>query len=409
MKRDLFDLLDGYEEESVDFSGDTPISTARIKELTMKKLHAKHGMGQKKRKTGRPLFRGLLAAAVIVSLCCLTAFAVVASLRNAARADLGISQETSILEWTEYDVDEQTDGGEMAPHAELMATMCSGEQLYAYLTASPVAEETAQILAENVSPEYEWDLGGILPKDVGLSWHTEQISYDPETQTALVKVHVWGEGLEQVEQIRLTLTMTHNLKAETAYGEVTIPVTESRMRCCPVNIPVTTTRAHVEAVLGIRADVLEIPEFESKGRIGQISICAGYLQVEVETPSLPQWLEDSGIGQMELDLQKPSDLPEGIDLEQVFLQRMYLGSWNESVVEALEDAVLTDKDGTSVAINTLPKGAFSGTWVLVDDAVDEGRQTYRLTPGQAFDLGAVASITVDGTEYPFAAVEETDF
>ena len=32
-----------------------------------------------------------------------------------------------------------------------------------------------------------------------------------------------------------------------------------------------------------------------------------------------------------------------------------------------------------------------------------------LTPGQAFGLRAVASITVDGTEYPFAMVEETDF
>lgn len=411
MKRDLFDLLDGYEEETVDFSGGTPLSASRIKELTMKRVHAKTGIGQqrKQKKRGGPLFRGLLVAAVIASLCCLTAFAIVASLRNAARADLGISQETPILEWTEYAVDERA-GGEVAiPRAELMATMCSGEQLYAYLTASPVSEETAQILAENESPEYEWDLSGISPRDMGLSWHTEQISYDPETQTALVKVDVWGEGLDQVDQIQLTLAMTHNLKEETVYGQVAVPVTESRMRCCPVNIPITTTNAHMEAVLGSSPDMPEIPAFESEGRIRQISICAGYLQVEVETPSLAQWLEDSGMGQMKLDLQEPFDLPEQIDQEQALLQRMYLGSWNESVVEAMEDAVLIDQDGASMAINTLPQGTFAGTWVLIHDSIDEGRQTYRLTPGQVFDLSGVVSITVDGTEYPFASVEKMDF
>ena len=41
MKKRISDLLDGYEDGSVELSGGTPLSPARIKELTMNKITPK--------------------------------------------------------------------------------------------------------------------------------------------------------------------------------------------------------------------------------------------------------------------------------------------------------------------------------------------------------------------------------
>ena len=134
MKREIFDLLDHYQDDSISFTDATPLSPARIEELTMKRLKQNHSARRPRRLT-----RGLLVAAVSTSLCCLTAFGVVLTLRGAARADMGISKEDPIEEWTEYDAPTQT-GTWSEPQATLVATMCSGNQLYAYIAASPVSQ-----------------------------------------------------------------------------------------------------------------------------------------------------------------------------------------------------------------------------------------------------------------------------
>ena len=135
MKRNISDLLDGYVEEGVELYDDTPLSASRIKELTMGKWKQRQKEPMVRARTRRPLFRILLAAAVIVSLCCLTVFALVASLWDTAREDMGISQETPIAEWREYGDIERMDGVQQERQAALLATMCSGEQLYAYIAA----------------------------------------------------------------------------------------------------------------------------------------------------------------------------------------------------------------------------------------------------------------------------------
>lgn len=57
MKKRISDLLDGYEDGRVELSGDTPLSSARIRELTMKQIKI---TGQKGR---LPRVLGVLAAA----------------------------------------------------------------------------------------------------------------------------------------------------------------------------------------------------------------------------------------------------------------------------------------------------------------------------------------------------------
>ena len=72
MKREIFDLLDHYQEDSILLTDTTPLSSARIEELTMKRFKQNHKTGRTRRLT-----RGLLVAAIIASLCCLTASVVV--------------------------------------------------------------------------------------------------------------------------------------------------------------------------------------------------------------------------------------------------------------------------------------------------------------------------------------------
>lgn len=227
MKRDIFDLLGSYTEESVELTGDTPLSASRIRKLTMAGI-GQNSRGERPERGGRNIIRStfsrsLLIAAVVGSLCCLTVFAIVYSLRDAARADMGVSTAKPIPEWTEYEDGGSTDGEAEGTHASLLATMCSGQQVYAYFEVSPVPEEiAAAIHSGSTSPLYEWDLSGISAS--GCGYFVEQTGYDAEMQTALVKVSLRGEELATVEQLELELVLTQNLKEVQTYGAVMIPV-----------------------------------------------------------------------------------------------------------------------------------------------------------------------------------------
>lgn len=69
MKRNISDMMDHYRGELPELHSDTPLSSQRIKELTMGKI-----TGKNKKKSGRIVFRILVAAALIATLT-MTAFA----------------------------------------------------------------------------------------------------------------------------------------------------------------------------------------------------------------------------------------------------------------------------------------------------------------------------------------------
>lgn len=70
MKRRISDLLEGIREDTVELNTQTPLSSNRIKELTMSKINSE----KKTHNTKRIAFRILVAAAAI-SLLTVTAFA----------------------------------------------------------------------------------------------------------------------------------------------------------------------------------------------------------------------------------------------------------------------------------------------------------------------------------------------
>ena len=359
---------------------------------------------QIQKRSCKVILRSALIAAVIAAAGCMTALAVTFSLRDSARMDMGISKEAPIPEWTEYeDIGTADTGPEaaegMPAQAVLTATLCAGDRLCTYVEVSPVDPEVAMVLADNADWHYEWNMQWRGP--YGCTGDAEQVDYDVETQTALVKVTLTGDGLEQEEQVEVRLYLDHELKAEAAYGPVVIPITQAGMLSCPADLTVQNVKAHlIETNPAILSEV-EIPDYVSEGRITQVAICAGYLEVELETPSLDQWLPLTDLEQVEIE---QSDFPDQIDLKKMFLQSRFCGSWSVSVHETLAGATLNYKDGTSQVIDEIPS-AYAGVWLEesgpVKASVYEGERTYQFIPRQAFDLSRIKSITMGGTEYFF--------
>ncbi len=378
--------------------------------------------GQKQ--TRKAVWRGVLIAAAIAAIGCTTALAVTFSLRDAARTDMGLSGENLIPEWTEYEGLQRAEAEpeqEKAPaiQAALASTMCSGQQLYAYLEVSPVSAEIAQACSvPGAAGSWYWDIGGISPREYDHSYWVEQTAYDAETQTALVKVGLIGELVERSEQIELKLFLRYADENRARCGPIVIPITQAQMLSCPADVTVRNVKAHLDLDPDdLNAD--ELPDYVAEGRIGRITICAGYLEVELETPSLDQWGALTGLDQS-LERIKPTISPglaqmleeTGHDPEEwvkeSFRERCFRSSWERSVNEALAGAELHDKDGTSRIIDEIPS-AYGGVWLFgsgaVPESVYEGKDVYRFTPQKPFDLSAVRSITVGGTEYFFPTGE----
>lgn len=397
VKRDIFDLLDGYGEERIDLKGATPLSARRIRVRTMSMLRKQGGYGHPGKREQSRLLRGLFVAAVVGALCCATAFGVLSSLRELARADMGVSPTEPVPEWSEY----RTTGGEAEkaePRAELTAALCAGERLYAYLEAAPVPPDVAEALAAD-APEYEW-----WPGEITLSTCAsllEQVGYDRETQTALVKVSLRSQELEEAEEVGLTLQLRRDGRTEQTYGAVTIPVTEGQTIRCEVDIPIMNTTEDLASSLHPE-DIPLLSDYELEGRIAGLFLSVGQLEVVLEAPNVTEWLAASGAGQIQGNSRGlPPEIQEG------FLRSLYLGSWSAGVNKALEGMTLRLRDGTSVSVEDLPQDP-GERWTAAENTpalMYDGTVRYEFVLSQALDLSAIRSVTVGGVEYACAAAE----
>lgn len=206
-----------------------------------------------------------------------------------------------------------------------------------------------------------------------------------------------------LEQVEVSMNLCHDLKPIAAYGPVTVPVTESQALTCPADIKVVNTTRQLEEAWGLRPDMPAFSEYTQEGTIDQISICAGYIELEMTTPTLEEWTAVSG-AEVLLELEEQSDTPLPPQLEGYLVRRMFGGSWSVSVEETLADARLNYRDGTSELIRQIPS-PYAGTWLSAEepypDASEDGIRRYHFTPLQAFDLSQVESITMAGKTYPF--------
>lgn len=365
-----------------------------IKKMTMDKIHNE----KKPRHFKRPT--AVFLAAALTALLGVTALAAALSLRDAARSDMGISNSAPIAEWTEYDQEPQKDtdsviGAESTEgQAELIATMCSGDRLEAYLEVSPVDAETADALARD-GTLYEWSVYALSLKTIG--YGVQQVNYDPETQTALIRVSLIGNELQQTDTASLRPEIRYNFKHQRAFEKVVIPITASDSLMCHTDLIVDNTPEYLSILSDYQlpdpqADSTDLPS----ARVENITIYAGYIDLKLEAPSLSDWAKSVGVQVSDNTMDAMTD----------WAYWAYGYSWVSGVNRVFENASILYKDGTSYNI-LRDNGKYGRGWAWnfpdgkEDDSVYDGHIHFRFTPQKPFDLSSVQSIIVDGAEYSF--------
>lgn len=303
----------------------------------------------------KKLHRGLLIAAVIMLLGCVSAMAVGISLRQSARNDMGIQPENPISEWTEY---EATDG----ERVDLVSSFCSGGHVFAYLEVEDIsAEDGAALEAGTIS----WSLGDVLPHINNCSWVVSHVDYDAETETALVKAHVFGAVAEHAEELTLILALERSVDQKEFFKPVVVPVTESDIKTADVELSVENTD------LGLT------------GSVKQVAVSAGTVEVTLQIQPAREWLADNGY---------EADDSSGL--------HDYFASWFEAADAYLQDIRIGFADGSSMAVVEIPT-PFAGNWIVENSALDpvetEGRLTLQHVFSQAQDLSDVTSVTIGGS------------
>lgn len=298
----------------------------------------------------------LLAAAL--SLCGIGTAAAVLSLRGAAKTDMGIT--TPLPEWREYEP--------AAAEVTLDSALCAGDQIDAYLRVSGVTpEENAGLMARDGS--YHWDVDDLDYRH-SCALTLEQISYEPDTQTALVRLHLGG--VADVEQVTFWLSLYNGPKPSRSYKPVEIPITSSTPLTTPVDYP--------------------LPRNDSMGemRITKADVFASYIQVTFTITPLRDITGRTG----------------GLNRDELFVT--YTDELSSRANDALSDASIQYRDGRSEAIGQLlSPGGDDGWYGGMGGGTDEELSartcvTYRHITRQALDLREVVSITIGGTVYPLS-------
>lgn len=309
-----------------------------------------------KKRTGT-LSRAMLLAAVIVLLGCVSALAVGLSLRQSARNDMGIQSDRPIPEWTEY---EKTKGNKV----ELMSTLCSGGHVIAYLEVKDISPEDGLALENGT---ISWGFGGVSTYGYNCSLIIDHVEYDAENRTALVKVRVFGELLENVNEITLDLALERSVEQREFFTPVVIPITGSQVKAVSVELPV------LNADLGL------------EGSVTQVSVTASNMAVTLQLQPSRQWMAENGY---------EANGTDGL--------HRYFESWFNAADTYLQNARIGFADGSSMAVTDIP-GPFAANWIVENSELDpletEGRLTLQHVFRQAIDLSTVTSVTIGGSTF----------
>lgn len=341
---------------------------------------------RKKRKLPRTL---LIAAAIALGGIGVTA--AVWSLRGAARADMGI--ERPIPEWKEYEVpaaDEAASQEAPVPLGErvlqdvpenlkpinavtLDSTLCSGDQLTAYLRVSGITPETGAQLEDRTC---YWDIGGI-ERDWGGSCcdslGVEHVAYDADSQTALVRLDISGLAGD-VDRVYFSLRLWRGQEDLARYDRVEIPVTRS------------------SELLSAEVDYTPAQgSYQGEMRAVQAQVFANHIDVDFEITSLEEMMPP-------ISEDDEEDLPFHYYIE-------YVDALHKRVEEALAGATIQYKDGGSEVISAMP-ARVAGAWTTDslqgkrEEVFIKKRVTFQHLLNQAIDLSQVSSITIGGVMYP---------
>ncbi len=388
-------------------------------------MEAKDYKKTKQRSRGR----GWLIAACIAAALAVSAGAVGYTMHRAARADLGIDDLADIPEYTEYPAEEVPPAAEVTaepdapaegtssaaglkadpevPHrllggpVQLVSTLCSGNELVAYISVSGVTQEMEAWLEKGDI----WDVGSVGPYQYVTDVGVDQADYDPETQTALLRLFVKGS---MDDKVTLWVDLIYRALADSPdadyilYDSLEIPVTESASLHADLNRIVTH------------------PDMEAFTAVLQsVDVYAGYISVSVQAPSLDELLETLGDDALTI----LGEAVYGTPLENEF---QAIAAYNSLVHRMMnphepmnadlddpenpdyimEGAVLNLSGGSGLVLADLDR-EFAGEWTSIstdlNDAIKTGQWIFDLMPTKALKLIEIESITICGETYPLLA------
>lgn len=71
-----------------------------------------------------------------------------------------------------------------------------------------------------------------------------------------------------------------------------------------------------------------VPDYVSEGKITQIAICAGYIELALETPGLSQWTTESNAEQVKIQVDPEMPLAPGMeDIKGNFIRGLFRNNW----------------------------------------------------------------------------------
>ena len=354
--------------------------------------------------------RGILIAAAAAAVLAVTAGAVTLSMRDSARADLGIDDPEKIEEYTEYEPgqaaqaeDAPVEGYIPGGSVELVSTLCSGGDLVAYLSVPDCAAVEKEALGL-------WDIGEVDVYEAGaseplrsnISINIGETGYDPEAGTTLVRLRVMDLPESADHVCARVIRRVEKEERGIAYDMAQIPVTES---------------AGLRAIIGKTVPHPNLPEFQAQ--IQAVEVYADYVSVKVKTPSYDETLALLGDDAWEkLETTVYGERVESaLDATYAYhgLLSMMMNPYEQMTVDPdsprsphyiMEGAALNLKDGTTLVLAEQER-ELAGLWsfadIDLDDPTKTGQWTFNCVLTNALDLGEIESVTLGGETYPLTA------
>ena len=326
---------------------DPGFSERVLRELSL----AQSGKGNAMKKHKKTWKIALIAAVLVLALS-VSAGAVILNNLEQARNDLRITEP--IPEWTEYEDAANADGT-----VRLISSLCSGDVLDAYFEVGPIDAGTGRNLQENQGTgECGWDAWELSTGRSNVSFVLTQLNYDAASETALLRLELYGAAMENADELILTLERRDGEAAQAvSYPAVTVPLAEA-----------ATLRAELDRA------------FSGEGVTGTVTgaaIRAGSVEFTVVIDGVEPGEETSDE------------------------RHSRTVAYRAAAAAALDAAVLHFADGTSVRVADLPS-RYNG-WVVANGElkpVEEGSFALRRVCTQALDLSKIVSVTLNGATCP---------
>lgn len=398
----ITDLMDDYYDEGMSLPAAKRPTAARTKELTLQKL----GIEKTAR---RRVPVGALAAAACVVVFSITAGAVGYSLRDAARSHASLPEGGDIPEWQEYPETpaEAVSAGSSAleqdanyvegAQLELISTLCSGNDVTAYVAVSPVRQEMADMSLEesqglDTFAYWEALISEMQGADfrAGYSAGATQLEYDQETETALLCLEFHGDIFSQAESLTTDISWFHQQGIRDGawyerlhYGSLTFPITPSE------SVVFTPNQTFENGFLS-----------DKTATMTAVELGASYVSLTYAFPSFAAVCEDYGadayfiIGDAyEGYYAELSGRPRKTEYTELDATVYYDRSWSATLDTMLEAAYVTLKDGTEISLSDLQ----STNSTTLESGDTTRTETFQLP--SALDISQVQSVTLNGECY----------